>query len=85
MIIGPDPQDSALFVSNFDIELNMPFTCGPDPDNPVPVPEHPRIAYLKPLIRQSNIEITPITMTRMGQSISPSYVCSTTTIFWVIS
>lgn len=33
----------------------MPIPCGPDPNNPFPMPEHPRMAFLKNHITHPNI------------------------------
>jgi virginiamycin A acetyltransferase len=33
----------------------MPIPCGPDPNNPFPLPEHPRLAYLKNHVTRPNI------------------------------
>jgi virginiamycin A acetyltransferase len=33
----------------------MPIPCGPDPNNPFPLPEHPRLVFLKSRITRPNI------------------------------
>jgi virginiamycin A acetyltransferase len=33
----------------------MPILCGPDPNNPFPIPEHPRLVFLKNCITRPNI------------------------------